>query len=522
MATSLEVDRKILVAIDFGTTYSAIAWTQTRRPDVQEVVTLWPTPFSQGNEGYSSDKVPTELQYDVDGAVKWGFQILESQHRHQLFKLELDESRRYKKTTVAQNFPDPKALPPGYNTTGEKLITDYLTALRKHADQILRNKIPVSAFASTPIEYVVTVPAVWSDSAKAKTKLAAERAGMGKVHMVAEPEAGAVYALHALHPHTINVGDKFMLVDAGGGTVDVITYEVKGLQPMLQVAEVTSGSGALCGSSFINQCFQNSLKTNLSLDTESDDEVLEEATERFDRVIKRSFAGVGNEEFQVPVPGMRDNAAKGIRRGKLRMTGDEVEAIFKPVVQETIALIRDQINAAAAGSPVSTILLVGGFGQSQYLRSQIKASFANMKVMQSPQSWTAVVRGALMMGLASTSPQHESVRITARKARKYYGHSLHEKFYGTRHPQHLKWWNKFEGEHRISVMDWFVEKNAVVHEENPLRKSIVFTAEVNKPLTVRTTIFAFADIGNTGAPVYFNDGKSNPEGIFRPFADFSK
>ena len=36
-------------------------------------------------------------------------------------------------------------------------------------------------------------------------------------------------------------------------------------------------------------------------------------------------------------------------------------------------------------------------------------------------SWTAVVRGALMKGLNSTLPDHASVKITGRSARKHYG-----------------------------------------------------------------------------------------------------
>ena len=52
-------------------------------------------------------------------------------------------------------FPDPQAAPPGYNTPPEKLATDYLTALRKHAEQTLRYKLPQSALVDTPIEYVV-------------------------------------------------------------------------------------------------------------------------------------------------------------------------------------------------------------------------------------------------------------------------------------------------------------------------------------------------------------------------------
>lgn len=33
------------------------------------------------------------------------------------------------------------------------------------------------------------------------------------------------------------------------------------------------------------------------------------------------------------VPGLSDNVALGVRRGRLLMTGDEVKEIFEPVVQ---------------------------------------------------------------------------------------------------------------------------------------------------------------------------------------------
>jgi hypothetical protein len=44
--------------------------------------------------------------------------------------------------------------------------------------------------SSTPIDYVVTVPAIWSESAKAKTKKAAEEAGFkgsNALYVVTEP-----------------------------------------------------------------------------------------------------------------------------------------------------------------------------------------------------------------------------------------------------------------------------------------------------------------------------------------------
>ena len=43
-------------------------------------------------------------------------------------------------------------------------------------------------------------------------KKCAQEAGIGKgesLHVVSEPEAAATYALHAMHPHDIKVGDTF-------------------------------------------------------------------------------------------------------------------------------------------------------------------------------------------------------------------------------------------------------------------------------------------------------------------------
>ena len=36
------VARKIIVAIDFGTTYSGVAWAETQRPDRRIAITSWP------------------------------------------------------------------------------------------------------------------------------------------------------------------------------------------------------------------------------------------------------------------------------------------------------------------------------------------------------------------------------------------------------------------------------------------------------------------------------------------------
>ena len=71
---SLQIsERKIIVGIDFGTTYSGVAWAETQRHDRRATITSWPISRTT-KEGESSEKVPTKLRY-VDGETQWGFSI---------------------------------------------------------------------------------------------------------------------------------------------------------------------------------------------------------------------------------------------------------------------------------------------------------------------------------------------------------------------------------------------------------------------------------------------------------------
>lgn len=57
----------------------------------------------------------------------------------------------------------------------------------------------------------------------------------------------------------LKVGRKFVVCDAGGGTVDLISYEVAQVG-RLELKEVTEGTGGKCGSSMLNMRFRRHLK----------------------------------------------------------------------------------------------------------------------------------------------------------------------------------------------------------------------------------------------------------------------
>ncbi|RIA82725.1 hypothetical protein C1645_787732 [Glomus cerebriforme] len=68
-----------------------------------------------------------------------------------------------------------------------------------------------------------------------------------------EPEAAAVYCMENLKGQTLaRPGTNFMIVDCGGGTVDLT---IRKLINDKQLGEITERSGDFCGSTYIDEEF---------------------------------------------------------------------------------------------------------------------------------------------------------------------------------------------------------------------------------------------------------------------------
>ena len=217
--------------------------------------------------------------YDGGALEKWGYQIPVSSQRHRFFKLQLDPSQPRHLLALDESLLDRRAATPAYNLPIDKMVTDFLLVLRKQVEEVLGSKIPQSALKSTPISYCMTVPAVWTEAAQARTRHCAELAGLndnGDLQMTSEPEAAAVYTLSAMDHHKLEIGDTFVLCDAGGGTVDLISYEILGLRPVLELKEKAPGFGGLCGSKFINERFAKLLIDRFGKERDWDDQNFDE------------------------------------------------------------------------------------------------------------------------------------------------------------------------------------------------------------------------------------------------------
>jgi len=123
-------------------------------------------------------------------------------------------------------FIDPNWKNPIPNKTPVDFAVDFLECVHRYIKEVaLPRQYGKTFLKGLQIAYVITVPAIWKDGAKALTQQAAERAGIpaNKLDLVTEPEAAALYCATICNEVDLGDGDRFMVCDAGGGTVVVPT-----------------------------------------------------------------------------------------------------------------------------------------------------------------------------------------------------------------------------------------------------------------------------------------------------------
>lgn len=140
--------------------------------------------------------------------MQWGYQTDQSLHPSkqekliQGVKLLLDESQKFRYAPAIDSQEIIKSL----NKTPVKVAGDYLRKLIAHAQDVLTRRFG-TALQTMDMEYILTVPAVWSDKGKDLTMQAAHQAGISpaSLRLLSEPEAAAVYAIRTIQPNTISV-----------------------------------------------------------------------------------------------------------------------------------------------------------------------------------------------------------------------------------------------------------------------------------------------------------------------------
>ena len=285
-----------------------------------------------------------------------------------------------------------------------------------------------------------------------------------------------------------------MNLTPGGGTVDLIAYKITQLSP-LRVEESAVGTGGLCGSAFLNYRFEDHVKNRIGEERyntmrEKKAKTWNMGLKYFEEFVKRNFNEDEHQEVNVPFPGLPDDEEAGLDSGFLVMSAEQVKGIFEPVVKEVIDLVEGQVQSIRQkGGVISGIVLVGGFGQSNYLYGRMKAHFNSVppppyterpthaaalnapqtvEVMHPMYAWTAVVRGAVLRGL-------EGSMVLSRRSRWHYGTSYATVFDEARHPISDRYWSPLWERWMVSDrMQWHIAK-ASSSFCLPIYSSVTFT-----------------------------------------------
>ncbi|KAJ6786294.1 hypothetical protein PWT90_00834 [Aphanocladium album] len=390
----LKIDAKrLVVGIDFGTTYSGLAYCFPGYRDAKPfAVTDWP--------GSSTKvfKIPTALKYDEQDHDKfqWGALLQDTDSKIAGIKLLLDPDQEIPLHVPRDYLTESlRSLPA--SKSPKVVAADFMRAIKSHGMSYIATKVPQAALDIFEIEYVMSVPAIWTDAAKNGTLEAAKAAGITPVTLIKEPEAAALYSIRQLDM-CLEPQDVIVLCDAGGGTVDLISYEVESTNPKLELKEVVEPKGGIAGSMFLNTGFKEAVKEIIPSDkwqSFKGSKAMATAEKQFDMVIKRDFQGILEEDFYVNFTraNLKDDPSHGLISDVWEMPGAKVKKIFDPLINDILRLVRDQVQAVVSQQKVvKAIFLVGGFGNNQYLRQAVENAHRDIKVVQPEESWAAIVK----------------------------------------------------------------------------------------------------------------------------------
>ncbi|EDP52382.1 HSP70 family protein [Aspergillus fumigatus] len=387
--------RQFIVAVDFGTTSSAVAYTVLRpgedrtMVDIHQISSISLYPGSGEKERGLTTEVPTETCYplnarprqadsaeamDVDPPARSGANLSlgvlyrSSFQRITRSKLLLDKTDytrelREQLQATAENLAEL-----GIINDSMDLIVDFLSHLLAHTKAQL---ISLHMFNDNDsVEWVLCVPVVWRRRAVRKMQdaliEASRRSLFGRtisnsvenLYIVSKPEAAAAHVLASTRE--VKAGDTFMVLDAGGGTVDAVIYKLRNTEPLQLEKEAVKPEGALCGSSYLNERCEEILRDRLKDETYltsptpgarkaiTMEGIIASQVWEFETKVKRN-CDIMDSNFTGHVffiQGLRENKAKNFTDHRLRLDQKEFKDIFRPCLEGTSRLMLKQLQAA--------------------------------------------------------------------------------------------------------------------------------------------------------------------------------
>ncbi|XP_030622713.1 heat shock 70 kDa protein 12A-like [Chanos chanos] len=419
------MDSFLIIAIDFGTAFAGYSFYFNVNTGSQPQIRV---PRWGQNIGTETLKTPTCILFDENGKfLKFGYDAMMSytrqssknvakkQYLFSNFKMELYNKEIHRDMTItAKN---------GKTMSAMKVFSESISFLKDHALKSVEKHTRGKKFIASDVTWVLTVPAIWSGGAKQFMREAAVQAGLvtefasEQLIVALEPEAASLWCkehpaddLTAEGQDTLEQkpGTQYMVVDCGGGTVDITVHE------MLNdgyVKELHKASGNDMGGQTVDKHFQAFLREIFS------DDVFDEFEREYPGELQKmmyefSFVKCLDDEIVVPCHNSLPELAKkkqdlasyfkGVYGaewddGSIYISQEKFRSFFDASLQSIAGKIREILRNPKLC--INQLVLVGGYASSPILRNFICKHFsAEYKVTCPSDAQTAVMKGAIEFG----------------------------------------------------------------------------------------------------------------------------
>ncbi|KAK3600522.1 hypothetical protein CHS0354_028722, partial [Potamilus streckersoni] len=235
-------------------------------------------------------------------------------------------------------------------------------------------------------------------------------------------------------------GKRYLVLDAGGGTVDITVHEVLHSG---NLRELYKANGGPWGGTTVDESFKDFLKilcgqqTFARFESEFKDAYLDllrefeakkrtvcpeldqKVTLKIPIAIHEAFQNDHGQSFREAVAERQDLQGKLVFAGdKMRVEPSLMKSFFQRTCDTIVGHLKDLFDRPEL-SGVTTILMVGGFSESPMLRHAIQVKFPQMRIVVPHEAGLAVLKGAVIFG-------HQPKIISSRVSRYTYGISVRE------------------------------------------------------------------------------------------------
>uniref|UniRef100_A0AAZ3REP1 Heat shock 70 kDa protein 12A n=1 Tax=Oncorhynchus tshawytscha TaxID=74940 RepID=A0AAZ3REP1_ONCTS len=466
----------VVVAVDFGTTSSGYAYAFTKEPECIHTMRRW----EGGDPGVSNQKTPTTILLTPDRKFhSFGYAARDFYH-----DLDPTESKhwlyleKFKMKLHTTNLSIDTELHAA-NGKRVKAIDIFAYALAFFKEQALKELSDQAGaeFDNTNIRWVITVPAIWKMPAKQFMREAAYKAGLvprdtpEQLIIALEPEAASIYCrklrLHQMidigtkttqngfSPNEnvgagmtqakepvrskrqsrtflvenvigelwseLEEGDRYVVVDCGGGTVDLTVHQIQ--LPEGHLKELYKASGGPYGSIGIDYEFEKLLCKIFGPDF-IDQFKIKRPAAWVDLMIafesrKRAAAPDRTNPLNINLPfsfidyykkfrghsvehALRKSNVDFVKwssQGMLRMNPDAMNALFKPTIDHIIQHLTDLFDKPEV-CDIKFLFLVGGFAESPLLQQAVQNMLHGRSRIIIPHDvGLTILKGAVLFGL---------------------------------------------------------------------------------------------------------------------------